>query len=125
MFIKNLKKCSCKKGNCLQNLTVQGLANARQEFWGKAPSRDERRAKITDILNKARKEYNVRSFTKEIDPSQYTNCFCFVIDCYHVNSLYIPIGVCPYNFRVLGKINKKKPYLRTRQGRGEGLTPLL
>ena len=42
--------------------------------------REERRAKISSILEKARQDFTERSYRKEIDPSKYPNCFCFSID---------------------------------------------
>ena len=77
-----LPKCSvnCIHKNCLERITLRSLANLRQHFWYHVPSREERRTKIETILKKARVQYTERAFRKEIDPSQYPNCFCFDID---------------------------------------------
>lgn len=71
---------SCIHNNCLEKISLRSLANLRHHFWRQVPNREERRAKIENILKEARAQFTERAFRKEIDPSQYPNCFCFNID---------------------------------------------
>lgn len=81
-LIQELPKCqvNCMHKNCLANISLKSFADMRYLFWRHMPNREERRAKISSILEKARQDFTERSYRKEIDPSKYPNCFCFSID---------------------------------------------
>ena len=56
------------------------MSKLRNQFWGKVPNREQRRAKIESILLEARRQYNDRSHSKDIDPSNFSKWLCFVVD---------------------------------------------